>query len=122
MSKRVSLNDRLKDDNKASKAVAAYISTKEDVNNELNNDGIIDEIENTDTNDSSNENVDVNIYKNANTDVNNSVSVDVGVDSDVSRIVIRKQSKQEVAKRATYYLLPNTIRKIEKLSKETGVG
>ncbi|SFB45999.1 hypothetical protein [Clostridium frigidicarnis] len=43
-------------------------------------------------------------------------------DVNVNRIVIKKVEKQETPKRITYYLKPETIKKIDKFSKMAGMG
>lgn len=120
--KRVSLTDRIEEENKAAKAVSAYISTNEDVSNKSNED-ISGDVE-TYINDNGLEDVSVSgdgdTINTVDDNVNN--TVDDNVNPNTTKIVIRKQEKQEIAKRTTYYLLPSTIKKIEKLSKATGVG
>lgn len=44
------------------------------------------------------------------------------VNVSVNKIVIKKIEKQEAPKRITYYLKPNTIKKIDKFSKAAGMG
>ena len=43
-------------------------------------------------------------------------------DLNINKIVIRKVEKQEAPKRITYYLKPETIKKIDKFSKAAGMG
>lgn len=43
-------------------------------------------------------------------------------DVNVNRIVIKKVEKQETPKRITYYLKPETIKKIDRFSKMAGMG
>lgn len=43
-------------------------------------------------------------------------------DVNVNKIVIKKVEKQEAPKRITYYLKPETIKKIDKFSKMAGMG
>ncbi|MGL4989945.1 MAG: hypothetical protein ACRCYC_10360 [Paraclostridium sp.] len=43
-------------------------------------------------------------------------------DININKIVIKKVEKQEAPKRITYYLKPETIKKIDKFSKATGMG
>lgn len=47
---------------------------------------------------------------------------DVVSDININKIVIKKVEKQEAPKRITYYLKPETIKKIDKFSKATGMG
>ncbi|MGL4450226.1 MAG: hypothetical protein ACRCTZ_03410 [Sarcina sp.] len=43
-------------------------------------------------------------------------------DINMNRIVLKKVEKQEAPKRITYYLKPETIKKIDKFSKAAGMG
>lgn len=43
-------------------------------------------------------------------------------DISMNKIIIKKIEKQEAPKRITYYLKPETIKKIDKFSKATGMG
>jgi hypothetical protein len=43
-------------------------------------------------------------------------------DISMNRIVLKKVEKQEAPKRITYYLKPETIKKIDKFSKAAGMG
>ena len=43
-------------------------------------------------------------------------------DINMNKIIIKKVEKQEAPKRITYYLKPETIKKIDKFSKATGMG
>ncbi|MEG0138326.1 MAG: hypothetical protein RSG52_14640 [Terrisporobacter sp.] len=73
-------------------------------------------------NETSNTNNNVNNCK----DVNNNVNIDVSNTSNTNisqnKIVIKKASKPQPPKRITYYLNQDTIKKIEKYSKLTGMG
>ena len=113
MAKRVSLNDRESPvENKYSKAISAFITEEKDVNK--------------------NDDVDVNVYTNDDINVNDDVNVNVNINDDnnvnnfvnknVNKIIINKKDKKLEPKRATYYLMPATIQKIEKVSKATGIG
>lgn len=113
MAKRVSLNDRESpEENKYSKAISAFITDKKDVNKD--------------------DDVDVNVYTNDDINVNDDVNVNVNINDDknvnnfvnknVNKIVINKKDKKLDPKRATYYLMPATIQKIERVSKATGIG
>lgn len=113
MAKRVSLNDRESpEENKYSKAISAFITDKKDVNKD--------------------DDVDVNVYTNDDINVNDDVNVNVNINDDknvnnfvnknVNKIVINKKDKKLEPKRATYYLMPATIQKIERVSKATGIG
>lgn len=109
MAKRVSLNDReTPEENKYSKAISAFISEKNDVNKNVNKS----------------DDVDVNVYTNVNDDVNvnDDKNVNNFVNKDVNKILINKKDKKPEPKRSTYYLMPATIQKIEKVSKATGIG
>ena len=43
-------------------------------------------------------------------------------DINMNKIIIKRVEKQEAPKRITYYLKPETIKKIDKFSKATGMG
>lgn len=109
MPKRTSLNDKLKEETKTAKVIAAF-TTSEDV------------LDNPFEGNSDQESEDVN------NDVSESVNnfddeIDYGdVDTEKKELVIEVVSKKSAPKRATYYLLPHTLKKIDKLSKQTGVG
>ncbi len=109
MPKRTSLNDKLKEETKTAKVIAAF-TTSEDV------------LDNPFEGNSDQESEDVN------NDVSESVNnfddeIDYGdVDNEKKELVIEVVSKKSAPKRATYYLLPHTLKKIDKLSKQTGVG
>lgn len=121
MSKRKSLNDRINDDdNKMAKAVSALTSINNDININNDNNESVDDYVNVNVNidNDNDEAIDSNDYINDDTDN----SIDDAVNANVTRIIIEKPEKVEITKRATYYLLPETIKKIEKLSKATGVG
>lgn len=113
MAKRVSLNDRESpEENKYSKAVSAFISSEKDVNKSTD----VDVSTNVNDDVNVNTNVNVNVDKDVNTSVNNFVN------TNVNKIVLIKKEKKPEPKRSTYYLLPSTIQKIDKLAKATGIG
>lgn len=113
MAKRVSLNDRESpEENKYSKAISAFITEKNDVNKNVNKSDDVDVNVYTNVNDDVNVNVNVNDYKDVNKFVN----------KNVNKILINKKDKKPEPKRSTYYLMPETIQKIEKVSKATGIG
>lgn len=117
MAKRVSLNDRESpEETKYSKAISAFITEKNDVNK--NDDVDV----NVYTNDDINVNDDVNVNVNINDDKNVNSNVNNFVNKNVNKIVINKKDKKLDPKRATYYLMPATIQKIERVSKATGIG
>lgn len=128
MSKRVSLNDRINDDKKMAKVVSAYTSTNKNKNidnDSINNDDDDDDV-NVNVNNDVNIDSDIDVYEIIDNDtyendnINNIVNDEVNINA--NKFVIEKQEKVDTTKRATYYLLPQTIKKIEKLSKATGVG
>lgn len=61
---------------------------------------------------------------NNNSDSKQSLSSEITETKDinVSKIIIKKVEKQETPKRITYYLKPETIKKIDKFSKMAGMG
>lgn len=124
MSKRVSLNDRINDDKKMAKVVSAYTSTNKNKN--IDNDSINNDDVNVNVNNDVNIDSDIDVYEIIDNDtyendnINNIVNDEVNINA--NKFVIEKQEKVDTTKRATYYLLPQTIKKIEKLSKATGVG
>lgn len=77
--------------------------------------------ENTNIDDSTNKNVDDFVNINTN---NNSVKKSDNKDSLISigKVRIKKVEKLEEPKRITYYLRPETIKKIDKFSKACGMG
>lgn len=124
MSKRVSLNDRINDDKKMAKVVSAYTSTNKNKN--IDNDSINNDDVNVNVNNDVNIDSDIDVYEIIDNDtyendnINNIVNDEVNIN--VNKFVIEKQEKVDTTKRATYYLLLETIKKIEKLSKATGIG
>ena len=124
MSKRVSLNDRINDDKKMAKVVSAYTSTNKNKN--IDNDSINNDDVNVNVNNDVNIDSDIDVYEIIDNDtyendnINNIVNDEVNINA--NKFVIEKQEKVDTTKRATYYLLPHTIKKIEKLSKATGIG
>lgn len=124
MSKRVSLNDRINDDKKMAKVVSAYTSTNKNKN--IDNDSINNDDVNVNVNNDVNIDSDIDVYEIIDNDtyendnINNIVNDEVNINA--NKFVIEKQEKVDTTKRATYYLLPQTIKKIEKLSKATGIG
>ncbi|MGL4914216.1 MAG: hypothetical protein ACRC3Y_17485 [Romboutsia sp.] len=68
----------------------------------------------------------VNNYEKENINVINNVNINENSDSNTSisqnKIVIKKTQKPQPPKRITYYLNQDTIKKIEKYSKLTGMG
>lgn len=64
-----------------------------------------------------NDSVDVNVDENVNV---NCDDVDTGITK--NKIVIKKAKKPQPPKRITYYLNNDTIKKIDKYSKMTGMG
>ncbi|MGL6105915.1 hypothetical protein [Romboutsia sp.] len=62
--------------------------------------------------------IDVNVNKNVN--IINDIDTDATILS--NKIVIKKAAKVQPPKRITYYLNHDTIKKIEKYSKLTGMG
>lgn len=109
MSKRIKLNERLaNDEHKYSKVISTFTSNDTE---EVDNKNIyINEINNED------DYKDIDSSENIDEDVNDSVNVNV------NKIVIKKNEKKAEPKRATYYLRPETIKRIDKLSKTTGLG
>ena len=67
-------------------------------------------------------NQDKNDYVNANKDVNIVSENDKDATISSNKIVIKKAAKVQPPKRITYYLNHDTIKKIEKYSKLTGMG
>ena len=94
MSKRTSLSDKENSDTKTAKAISALISSKKDQDEE--------ELEKKDT--------------------EKEVEINDDKPTMVQEIVIEKVSKKDKPKRATYYLTPETIKKIDALSKQSGTG
>ena len=68
----------------------------------------------------------VNNYETKNINTNNNVNININDDSNTiisqNKIVIKKAQKPQPPKRITYYLNQDTIKKIEKYSKLTGMG
>lgn len=75
---------------------------------------IENEFENRNENVNANNNVNINEYEESNNDSNTSISS--------NKIVIKKAKKVQPPKRITYYLNVDTIKKIDKYSKLTGMG
>lgn len=75
---------------------------------------IENEFENRNENVNTNNNVNINEYEESNNDSNTSISS--------NKIVIKKAKKVQPPKRITYYLNVDTIKKIDKYSKLTGMG
>lgn len=75
---------------------------------------IENEFENRNENVNTNNNVNINKYEESNNDSNTSISS--------NKIVIKKAKKVQPPKRITYYLNVDTIKKIDKYSKLTGMG
>ena len=94
MSKRTSLSDKENSDTKTAKAISALISSKKDQDEE--------ELEKKDT--------------------EKAVEINDDKPTMVQEIVIEKVSKKDKPKRATYYLNPEIIKKIDALSKQSGTG
>lgn len=65
---------------------------------------------------------DVNNYEYKNNNVNITVDNDSNTSISQNKIVIKKAQKPQPPKRITYYLNQDTIKKIEKYSKLTGMG
>lgn len=82
----------------------------ENNNTDYNNDNTVNHIENIEVNNITN--------KSQNTDN----SSDTGTNISQNKIVIKKAQKVQPPKRITYYLNQDTIKKIEKYSKLTGMG
>lgn len=64
----------------------------------------------------------VNNYEIENNNVNITVNNDSSTSISQNKIVIKKAQKPQPPKRITYYLNQDTIKKIEKYSKLTGMG
>jgi hypothetical protein len=103
MSRRVSLNDKVKS------TIGALTSNEPIVNNDVNTNVNSDK----DINVSENENINVNTNDDTNVNVNKNVN---------NVIIIAKEKASEELKRQTYYLKPNTIKQIEKIARQANMG
>lgn len=96
--------EKLKAEMMKKKVNAMSMNTVEDEN----------KTEDVNTNKVENNNVNINKYEEDNNDSNTSISS--------NKIVIKKAKKVQPPKRITYYLNVDTIKKIDKYSKLTGMG
>lgn len=104
--------EKLKAEMMKKKVNAMSMNTVEDENIIANEDE--NKTEDVNTNKVENNNVNINKYEEDNNDSNTSISS--------NKIVIKKAKKVQPPKRITYYLNVDTIKKIDKYSKLTGMG
>src|SRR5690554_3253765 len=113
MTRKNTVRDRVETDSKTSKAVKQYPDKEHgevDVNNNVNVDV------NNDNDDYDATGSDVDVINSTSNDID-----DVN-DNSVNGVVIEVVSNKIQPKRATYYLKPDTIKQINKISKNSGLG